>query len=146
MVTTLKQYAKYMWQEQKRVPVYRFQTNDHKIARKLKKRPNAKLCVFGINAPVWVFILRYSSPAKALLGLSNITGEEVEKLPEYDVFVSYTHPYMDSMDIPQVSPDATDSMNLAYSNWLEQNGNRDDTKSNRKEFLLIRDGRLPDGK
>ena len=141
MATTLKQYATYMWQEQKRVPVYRFQTNDHKIARKLKKRPNAKLCVFGINAPVWVFILRYSSPAKALLGLSNITGEEVEKLPEYEVFVSYTHPYMDSMDIPQVSKDATDSMNLAYSNWLDRNEYAD-TKERRKEFLLLRDGRV----
>ena len=69
--------------------------------------------MFGINSPVWVFIIKYSSPSKALLGLSNITGEEVEKLPEYDVFVSYTHPYMDSMDIPQVTDDATDTENLS---------------------------------
>jgi len=92
MVTTLKTYATYMWQEQKRVPIYRFQTNDHKIARKLKKRPNAKLCVFGINAPFWVFIIRYSSPSRAILGLGNLTGEEVENLPEYDVFVSIPIP------------------------------------------------------
>jgi len=96
VVTTITTYATYMWQEQKRVPVYRFQTNDHRIARKLKKRPNAKLCMFGINAPHWVFQLQYSSPSRAIMGLSNITGEEVQNLPEYEVFVAYTLPHMDT--------------------------------------------------
>ena len=132
MVTTLKTYATYMWQEQKRVPIYRFQTNDHRIARKLKKRPNAKLCVFGINAPFWVFIIRYSSPSRAILGLGNITGEEVENLPEYDVFVSYTHPYMDSIELPRPSKDSTDYESVVYTKWL---GNREDSEDLRKEWL-----------
>ena len=136
MATSLTQYATYMWQETKRVSIYRFQTTDHKIARKLKKRPNAKLCLFGINAPVWVFQLKYSSPKMALLGLSNITGEEVERLPEYDVFVSYTLPYMDSMDIPQPFKDSPDSINMMYDNWLTHN-HYTDSKKRRKEFNLL---------
>lgn len=95
MAQRIKQYSTYLWQEVNRIPVYRIQTNDHRIARKLKKRQKAKLTVFGINAPFWVFQLQYSSPTKAVIGLSNITGEDVKELPEYGVFVSYTLPYMD---------------------------------------------------
>lgn len=95
MAHRIERYATYMWQEVKRLPVYRFQTNDNRIARKLKKRPKSKLVLFGINSPIWVFQLRYSTPSRALIGLSNLTGADVQNLPEYGVFVSYTVPYMD---------------------------------------------------
>ena len=96
MAQQLKQYSTYLWQEVNRIPVYRVQTNDKEIARKLSKRPKAKLCVVGLNAPFWVFQIKYSSPRKAVMGLSNITGEGVQELPDLGVFVSYTLPYMDT--------------------------------------------------
>ena len=103
MAQRINQYATYLWQELKRVNVYRIQTNDHRIARKLKKRPNAKLCVFGINAPFWVFQIKYHSPSYAITALGNITGQDVEELPEYDVLVSYTLAHMDTRKDIRVS-------------------------------------------
>ena len=75
---------------QPRKPIYRIQTTDHKVARKLKKRKNAKLCMYGINAPMWVFELSYSSPRYAIIGLSNITDADVKESSDIGVFVSYT--------------------------------------------------------
>ena len=96
MVKRIKHHATYLWQEVNRIPVYRIQTNDQRIARKLSKREKTKLCVVGLNAPFWVFQIKYSSPRKAVMGLSNITGEGVQELPDLGVFVSYTLPYMDT--------------------------------------------------
>ena len=90
MATKLIQYATYIWQLQVRKPIYRIQTNDHRVARKLKKRQNAKLCMYGVNSPLWIFELSYSSPKYAVIGLSNITGADVEETSESGVFVSYT--------------------------------------------------------
>ena len=39
---------------------------------------------------LWIFELSYSSPKYALIGLSNITGADVEETSDYGVFVSYT--------------------------------------------------------
>ncbi len=95
MAQRIKHLTTYLWQETKRFPVYRIQTNDHRVARKLKKRKNTKLVLNGINIPLWVFQITYSSPRLALLGLGNITGEDVRETADTGVFVSYTLPYMD---------------------------------------------------
>ena len=44
----LERYSTFIWQMERRKPLYRIQTNDHHIARKLKKRLNAKLCCYGV--------------------------------------------------------------------------------------------------
>jgi hypothetical protein len=75
---------------QPRKKFYRIQTTDHKVARKLKKRKNAVQCMYGINAPIWIFELSYSSPSYAIVGLSNITGADVTETSDTGVFVSYT--------------------------------------------------------
>ncbi len=90
MAQLLEQYSTFIWQMERRKPIYRIQTNDHRVARKLKKRPKAKICVWGINAPFWIFQVQYSSPSYAVIGLSNITGADVEETSESGVFVSYT--------------------------------------------------------
>ena len=95
MAEQLDRYATYLWQEQKRHPYYRIQTTDHRIARKLKKRQNCNLVGHGINTPLWIFNIKYSSPRKALKGLANITRRSVEKSDEKGVFVAYTLPDMD---------------------------------------------------
>ena len=89
MAQRLEQYATYIWQLQPRKPEYRIQTTDHKVARKLKKRKNAHLCMYGINAPFWIFQLTYSSPRYAIIGLGNITDADVEESADKGVFVSY---------------------------------------------------------
>jgi len=91
----MKRYTTYLWQETKRIPIYRIQTNDHRVARKFKKLKNTKLIMYGVNSPIWVFQIKHSSPRLALLGLSNITGEDVRETADTGVFVSYTLPYMD---------------------------------------------------
>ena len=96
MAQRIKHFATYLWQETKRIPVYRIQTNDHRVARKLKKRKNTKLVMYGVNAPIWIFQIRYSSPRLALLGLGNITGEDVRETADTGIFVSYTLPHMDT--------------------------------------------------
>ena len=90
MAQRLEQYTTYIWQMQPRKPIYRIQTTDHRVARKLKKRKNSKLCMYGVNTPFWIFELSYSSPKYAVIGLSNITGADVEETNDTGVFVSYT--------------------------------------------------------
>lgn len=90
MAQRLEEYTTYMWQMQPRKPYYRIQTTDHRVARKLKKRKNSILCLYGINAPIWIFELTYSSPRYAIVGLSNITGQDVQETSDMGVFVSYT--------------------------------------------------------
>ena len=90
MAQRLEEYTTYIWQVETRKKYYRIQTDDHKVSRKLKKRPNARLCVYGVNAPFWVFEVSYNSPKYALIGLSNITGADVIETDDMGVFVSYT--------------------------------------------------------
>ena len=90
MAQRLEEYTTYIWQVEPRKKYYRIQTDDHRVSRKLKKRPNARLCIYGINSPFWVFELSYNSPKYALIGLSNITGADVIETDDMGVFVSYT--------------------------------------------------------
>ena len=94
MAVKVERYSTYMWQEMKRFPYYRIQTNDPRIAKKLMRRKSCTLAVHGINARLWVFRTKYSSPRKALMGLNNITHADVEKTAENSVFVSYTQPIL----------------------------------------------------
>ena len=90
MAQRLEEYTTYIWQMESRKKYYRIQTDDHRVARKLKKRTNAKLCMYGINAPFWIFEREYSSPKYAIIWLSNITGADVVESSDTGVFVSYT--------------------------------------------------------
>ena len=92
MADKVTYYKTYIWQEQKRYPYYRIQTTDHRVARKLKQRDNSKctLASYGINSPVWVFRIKYSSPNKARKVLANINHANAEKTAETGIFVSYT--------------------------------------------------------
>ena len=90
MAQRLEEYTTYIWQVEARKKYYRIQTDDHRVARKLKKRKNATMCSYGVNAPIWIFQLSYSSPKYAVIGLSNITDAEVEETFDMGVFVSYT--------------------------------------------------------
>jgi|TARA_B100001971_G_scaffold94404_1_gene87215 hypothetical protein len=88
----------YLWQEELRKPYYRIQTNDHRIARKMKRKTFGQnlqkvvQVIFGINVPLWVFQIQYKSPHIAKKSFGRIMGAEVQKTPENGLFVAYTLP------------------------------------------------------
>lgn len=69
----------YMWQEQYGQPYFRFQTNDPKIARKMRRRKNFRLVVYGLNRRIWVFITQSYSPKTARRTLQRLTGHKVKE-------------------------------------------------------------------
>jgi len=87
-----------LWQEEPRKPYYRIQTNDHRIAKKMKRKTTGQnpqkvvQVVYGINEPIWVFQIQYKSPSVALRGFGRIMNAEVKKASEKGLFVAYTDP------------------------------------------------------
>lgn len=68
-----------MWQEQRRKPYYRIQTDVPEVAKKLRRRTTFKLVGFGLNTPLWIFRGKYSTPYKAKISLQRLTGQKVKK-------------------------------------------------------------------
>jgi len=83
-------YCTYLWQEQKRHPFYRIQTNDPAVARKLRRRSTAVLSALGLNRQIWQFVLSYKSPKIAKISFRRIVDRRFEKDAENDVLVGYT--------------------------------------------------------
>ncbi len=77
-----------MWQEIKGEPYYRFQTDEPKIAAKLKRRKHFEQCSWGLNCPHWIFVSRYTRPSKARKALGILTGRPLKKDSEEDVYFS----------------------------------------------------------
>ena len=48
--------------------------------------------LYGINVPVWVFQLLYSSPNNARKSFGRITTQKIQQHSDKDLFVSYTVP------------------------------------------------------
>lgn len=55
----------YMWQEEKGKPYYRFQTNDKKLADKMKRRNKFKLTADTNNPEYWIFLAIINRPSTA---------------------------------------------------------------------------------
>ena len=68
----------YLWQEQRGKPFYRFQTDDYKIASKMKGRKKFTLAGRGMNCPLWIFIAEFSRPDIARKVLKSLTGNSVK--------------------------------------------------------------------
>ena len=66
----------YMWKESPDSDVYRIQTNESAVARKLRKRETASQCAWGSG--VWIFVTKYARPDVAKKSLATITGREVK--------------------------------------------------------------------
>ena len=72
-------HSTFLWQEQRRKPYYRIQTNDPIVANKLRRRIKFKLVCCGVNTTLWIFRGTYSSPYKAKISLQRLTGQKVKK-------------------------------------------------------------------
>ena len=98
MAEILTRYTSYIWQEESVKPYYRIQTNDYRIAQKMKKKmtggnpQKVRQVLYGINVPVWVFQILYSSPRVAKKSFGRITTQKVQKHPDKTLRVSYTVP------------------------------------------------------
>ena len=85
MAEIIKRYTSYLWQEESGKPYYRIQTNDYRIAQKMKKKmtgnnpQKVRQVLYGINVPVWVFQILYSSPRVAKKSFGRITTQKVQK-------------------------------------------------------------------
>tara|TARA_Y100000310_G_scaffold54092_1_gene49631 strand:- start:232 stop:546 length:315 start_codon:yes stop_codon:yes gene_type:complete len=75
----METYKTYMWREAKHFPEFRFQTNDSKIAKRMRRSPNFEFCGIGINAPIWIYRQPFYSVREAKTSLGRLTGQLVEK-------------------------------------------------------------------
>jgi len=69
----------YMWQEQYGYPVFRFQTNDPVVAKRMRQRKKFILVGYGINARLWLYSCSFYKPQDARRTLRHITGQKIHK-------------------------------------------------------------------
>jgi len=107
MAEIIHRYTNYLWQEEPRKPYYRIQTNDHRIARKMKRKTFGQnpqkvvQVIFGFNEPIWVFQIQYNSPHIAKRSFGRIMGAEVQNTSERGLFVAYTLPPRTTENFPK---------------------------------------------
>jgi hypothetical protein len=68
----------YMWQEEKKKPYYRFQTDDRKAMEKMKRREKFKLSGKACNCDLWIFTCQFSRPDIAKKTLQTLAGGKVK--------------------------------------------------------------------
>ena len=63
------------WQEEKGKPYYRFQTDDKKLADKMKRRNKFKVTAIISNPDGWIFLTEISKPFIAKKMFKTLCGE-----------------------------------------------------------------------
>lgn len=76
----------YMWQELYGEPYFRFQTDEPKVAKKMRQRKNFVRVGYGINTQLWIYRTTFYKPQDAKRTLRNITGREIQKDAENGLF------------------------------------------------------------
>lgn len=76
----------YMWQEEKGKPYYRFQTDDKKLADKMKRRNKFKLTADISNPEGWVFLTEISKPFIAKKMFKALSGESAILNKKDDIY------------------------------------------------------------
>ena len=77
----------YLWRETNDY-WYRIQTNVPSIARKLLRRETAKVVSTALNDYMYIFRIKYKSPANARLSFRRLTGCKNLKAPTNGVYSS----------------------------------------------------------
>lgn len=65
----------YLWQEERGKMFYKIQTDERRIAQKLKRRNKFRLSTCAVNAKLWVYSCEFSRPDIAKKTLRSITGK-----------------------------------------------------------------------
>jgi len=80
----------YMWRELYGEPVYRFQTNDPSINKRMRQRGDFHLVGWGVNCKLWIYISSFFRPSEALRTFRRITRSKVKKDSLGGVFYAKT--------------------------------------------------------
>ncbi len=87
-------YKSYMWRVYPRHPeynnIYRFQTTDPYISKKLKKMKKSKLVSNALNAYHKIYELSFKSPKVALNAFKRVVGQKLKESGERGVFYAET--------------------------------------------------------
>jgi len=68
-----------LWQEERGINLFRFQTDEKSVADKIKRRKNFKQIGWGVNTPLWLFVATFYSYQKARKALRSLTNRPVQK-------------------------------------------------------------------
>ncbi len=66
----------YLWQEEKAKPYFRLQTDEKKIADKLKRRQGFRIAAISVTNPLWIFACRFNRKDGAIKTITNLTGHK----------------------------------------------------------------------
>ncbi|MGD1006040.1 MAG: hypothetical protein ABR980_02275 [Ignavibacteriaceae bacterium] len=69
----------YLWQPERGIMIFRFQTDERNVADKMKRRKYFKLIGYSHNSNLWVFVAPFYSPQKARKSLERLTGRKAKK-------------------------------------------------------------------
>ena len=75
-----------MWQEQRGVMIFRFQTDEARVKEKMRRRKKFILAGWGMNCKLWIYISTFYSPQKARGALAQLTGRKVKKDSCKDIY------------------------------------------------------------
>ena len=75
-----------MWQEEKGKPYYRFQTDDKKLADKMRRRNKFKLISWGVNCNHWIYQTIISKPFIAKKMFKALSGENAILNKKDDIY------------------------------------------------------------
>ena len=76
--------------------VWRLQTAEPQVIRKLRKRENATIAAWSPNSDLLFFHLNYTNRFKAMEGLRRLTGRKVYYNAEEEVIMTKTTPILTS--------------------------------------------------
>ena len=68
-----------MWQEVYGDPVFRFQTDDPAINKRMRQRKDFTLVLWGLNKKLWVFKAQFYSRKEAIESFKRITRSTINK-------------------------------------------------------------------
>lgn len=70
----------YLWQEERKKPFYRFQTDEPETARKMKRAKSYKEIAKIENPKQWLFIREFARPDLAKRTLKTLTGKKINEV------------------------------------------------------------------
>ncbi len=81
-----------MWREAPEITgdkIYRFQTNNPEINRRMKRRKDFTLSSYGMNIKMWVYRTKKYSLKDAKKTLKRITRQNIDFDPLHDMYFSF---------------------------------------------------------
>lgn len=88
-------YRTFMWQETKRINVFRFQTNDPDVIKRANQRKDFKLTAYSLVSNLRIYRGTFFNLKSACRTLGRISGSKVQKDTTEGVYVAYSGAIVD---------------------------------------------------